>query len=88
MSHSTAAATTPPPGPDSTEPTILAKHHADAGEDNAMNHVTLDKPWHRPGAAAYARKRRRAALHPPITVYEMPADVTKEEDVPVQMRDG
>ena len=53
-----------------------------------MKHTPLDQPWHRPGAFAYARKRRRAAMHPPVTVYPMPADVTKEEDVPVQMRDG
>lgn len=48
----------------------------------------LDQPWDRPGKFAYARKRRRAALHPPVTVYPMPADVTKYEDVEVQMRDG
>jgi predicted acyl esterase len=29
-----------------------------------------------------------AALHPPVTVYPMPSDVTKQEDVPVRMRDG
>ena len=50
--------------------------------------TTLDKPWKRPGASAYARARRKAALHPPVTVYPMPADVTKDEDVPVRMRDG
>jgi uncharacterized protein len=49
--------------------------------------TTLDQPWHRPGAFAYARKRRRAALHPPVTVYPIPADITKEEDVPVRMSD-
>ncbi len=49
---------------------------------------TLDKPWRRPGALAYARKRRRAALHLPITVYPMSADITKDEDVAVPMRDG
>jgi uncharacterized protein len=47
----------------------------------------LDQPWHRPGAFAYAWKRRRAALQPPVTVYPMPADITKEEDVAVRMRD-
>ncbi len=52
------------------------------------SHATLDKPWHRPGRLAYARKRRRAALHPPVTVYPMPADVAKDEDVAVPMRDG
>ncbi len=52
-----------------------------------MQHTTLDRPWHRPGAFAYARKRRRAALHPPVTVYPMPGDITKEQDVAVRMRD-
>ena len=53
-----------------------------------MNSTTLDRPWHRPGAFAYARTRIPAALRPPVTVYPMPADVTKDEDVPVRMRDG
>ena len=53
-----------------------------------MPHRALDQPWHRPGALAYARARRRAALHPPVTVYPMPADMTKDEDVAVTMRDG
>jgi uncharacterized protein len=59
-----------------------------ASSTGPSTHATLDEPWHRPGAVAYARKRRRAALHPPVTVYPMPADVTKEEDVAVQMHDG
>lgn len=49
---------------------------------------TLDQPWRRPGAAAYARRRLRSLLHPPVSVYPMPADVTKDHDVPVPMRDG
>jgi uncharacterized protein len=53
-----------------------------------MNSTTLDRPWHRPGAFAYARKRVRTALHPPVTVYPMPSDITKDEDVPVRMGDG
>lgn len=53
-----------------------------------MNSAVLDRPWRRPGAVAYARARRRAALHPPVTVYAMPAEVTKDEDVEVRMRDG
>lgn len=53
-----------------------------------MTTGALDRPWHRPGEFIYARKRVRAALHPPLTVYPMPADVTKEKDVPVRMRDG
>lgn len=53
-----------------------------------MTTAPLDRPWDRPGKLAYARTRRRAALHPPITVYPMPADVTKDSDVEVRMRDG
>ncbi|MFG2435799.1 CocE/NonD family hydrolase [Streptomyces sp. NPDC048508] len=53
-----------------------------------MDKRILDQPWHRPGAAAYARRRIAAALHPPVTVYPMPSDVQKEEDVAVRMRDG
>src|SRR6201996_2021606 len=53
-----------------------------------MGPITLDRPWHRPGAFAYARTRIPAALRPPVTVYPMPADVTKAEDVPVRMSDG
>lgn len=53
-----------------------------------MQAITLDRPWRRPGALAYARTRIRAALRPPVTVYTMPADVAKDEDVPVRMRDG
>ncbi|MEU8828927.1 CocE/NonD family hydrolase [Streptomyces sp. NPDC048636] len=49
---------------------------------------TLERPWKRPDAAAYARRRIATALRPPVTVYPMPPDVTKEEDVPVRMRDG
>ncbi len=50
--------------------------------------VVLDKPWKRPGAAAYARARLAAFRRPPVTVYRMGADVRKDEDVPVQMPDG
>jgi predicted acyl esterase len=50
--------------------------------------VTLDKPWRRPGRAAYARKRIRAFVKPPITVVAAPADLRKLHDVPVTMRDG
>lgn len=53
-----------------------------------MTTPPLDRPWNRPGKAAYARQRVRAALRPPVTVYPMPADVTKDEDVEVRMRDG
>lgn len=53
-----------------------------------MANSTLDKPWKRPGRAAYARRRLAGALRPPVTVYPMPPNVTKQEDVPVRMRDG
>jgi putative CocE/NonD family hydrolase len=50
--------------------------------------ITHDRPWRRPGAVAYAVRRVRAALQPPITVYELPADIIRQKDVPVRMRDG
>jgi predicted acyl esterase len=53
-----------------------------------MKTTAVDIPWRRPGVAAYARTRRKALLHPPVTVYSTPADVRKDEDVPVRMRDG
>ena len=53
-----------------------------------MQPPRLDQPWHRPGGLRIWPGRRRAALHPPVTVYPMPADVTKDEDVEVRMRDG
>ncbi|MEU6170504.1 CocE/NonD family hydrolase [Streptantibioticus parmotrematis] len=53
-----------------------------------MRKSGIDRPWKRPGAAAYARRRITTALRPPVTVYPMPPDVTKDEDVPVRMRDG
>ncbi|PVE76209.1 hydrolase [Microbacterium testaceum] len=48
----------------------------------------IDRPWKRPGRAAYARARFVAFRKPPITVYPMPDDVVKDEDVAVRMRDG
>lgn len=47
-----------------------------------------DRPWRRPGAAAYARRRIRAFLHPPVSVVSAPADLIKDRDVAVTMRDG
>jgi uncharacterized protein len=47
-----------------------------------------DKPWRRPGAAAYARRRIRSLLRPPVTVIPAPADLIKDHDVAVRMRDG
>lgn len=48
----------------------------------------IDTPWKRPGRRAYARARLAALRKPPITVYPMPDDVVKDEDVAVRMRDG
>jgi integrase len=53
-----------------------------------MKDTTLDRPWRRPGALAYARTRVAAALRPPVSVYPIPAGITKAQDVPVRMRDG
>lgn len=50
--------------------------------------ITHDTPWRRPGRAAYARRRIRAALRPPITVHPAPADLVIEHNVAVTMRDG
>ncbi|HWL60103.1 MAG TPA: CocE/NonD family hydrolase [Microbacteriaceae bacterium] len=52
-----------------------------------MSHL-LDRPWRRPGVAAYARSRIRAAIRPPVTVYPMPLDIRKDQDVPVRLHDG
>lgn len=49
---------------------------------------THDRPWRRPGAFAYARRRLRAVFRPPVTVYAAPADLIKDHDVGVAMRDG
>lgn len=50
--------------------------------------ASIDRPWKRPGAGSYARDRLRNLRHPPITVYPIPDDVVKDEDVAVTMRDG
>lgn len=47
-----------------------------------------DRPWRRPGATAYARGRIRTFLNPPVTVVAAPADLIKDHDVAVPMRDG
>ena len=72
------------PAPDLTLVTLPAETRKEA----ATAHNTHDQPWRRPGAFGYARTRRRSAVHPPITVYPMPEDVTKDNDVEVVMRDG
>ena len=49
----------------------------------------LDRPWRRPGAAAYARTRLRGIRHPPVTVTEVPDGLlVTDRDVPVTTRDG
>ena len=55
-----------------------------------MNAATpvLDRPWRRPGAAKYARGRLRQIVRPPITVSAAPADLVKDSNVAVAMRDG
>lgn len=49
--------------------------------------VRYDRPWRRPGAAAYARRRIKTFLRPPVTVVPAPADLIKDRDVTVSMRD-
>lgn len=53
-----------------------------------MTHPSLDIPWRRPGRLRYARARRAAFLRPPVSVYEMGAEVQKDADVAVRLRDG
>jgi predicted acyl esterase len=47
-----------------------------------------DRPWRRPGAAAYAFARLRGLLRLPVDVYEAPSSVRIERDVAVTTRDG
>lgn len=53
----------------------------------AMSERT-DRPWRRPGRLRYARARVRDALRPPVTVVAAPADLVKQVDVEIPMRDG
>lgn len=49
----------------------------------------LDRPWHRPGAARYARVRLPGLLRPPVEVYEPePGSLEVLRDQPVTVRDG
>ncbi len=48
----------------------------------------LDRPWHRPGAATYARARLGGILRPPVTISAAPADLIKDANVAVPVRDG
>ncbi|MCB0896953.1 MAG: CocE/NonD family hydrolase [Nocardioidaceae bacterium] len=48
-----------------------------------------DRPWRRPGRAAYARNRIRGILRPPVTVHEVePSVVVSELNQEVVTRDG
>lgn len=53
-----------------------------------MRTGSSDTPWRRPGRLAYAHRRVAAFLHPPVSVYEMGADVRKDTDIAVRMPDG
>lgn len=53
-----------------------------------MDAAVLDRPWRRRGRRTYAEQRVKAFLHPPVSVYDLPADVVVEKDVPVRMLDG
>lgn len=51
--------------------------------------VGRDRPWRRPGSAAYAARRLRGFLRPPVEVYEPAAgSVVVDRDVAVPTRDG
>lgn len=65
------------------------EHEPAAGKSrlNAMS-VVRDVPWRRPGRVAYARRRIRNAIRPPVTVMPASPEVLREHDVGVPMRDG
>lgn len=46
------------------------------------------KPWHRPGAASYARARVRGILRPPVTVHPPGSHLRVDRDVAITMPDG
>jgi uncharacterized protein len=48
----------------------------------------LDRPWRRSGVSRYAVNRVRGLLRPSISVYEPPADLVIDRDLPVATRDG
>jgi uncharacterized protein len=73
--------------PEGSPPRPMAPRQ-ETSKGTLMKHQNLDQPWRRPGELSYTRTRCRAALRPPVSVYPMPADVIKDEDVVVQMRDG
>lgn len=53
-----------------------------------MTFVVRDVPWRRSGRAAYACLRLRNVIRPPVTVLPASAQVLREHDVAVRMRDG
>lgn len=50
--------------------------------------ASLDRPWRRGGAPRYARERLRGILRPRVEVVPVPADVRKDEDAEIAVRDG
>lgn len=50
--------------------------------------MTIDRPWKRPGASAYARARLRTLVRPPVTVVPASTDMIRDADVAVTVRDG
>ncbi|HET8926547.1 MAG TPA: CocE/NonD family hydrolase [Microbacterium sp.] len=50
--------------------------------------TAIDRPWRRDGAARYARERLRRILRPPVEVGPVPADVRKDRDAEIVVRDG
>lgn len=51
--------------------------------------TVLDRPWHRPGALAYALHRLAGIARPPVTLTEpAPGDLLVDRDVEVTIRDG
>jgi predicted acyl esterase len=59
-----------------------------ANDPATLENPILDTPWRRPGRLAYARRRLRSALRPPVTVHPAPPSVVQVRDVEVPMRDG
>ena len=62
------------------------KSNCEGGVD--VTRIGRDKPWRRPGRVAYAAHRWSAFRRPAVSVHPMPADVLKQQDVAVRMRDG
>src|SRR5215472_5423320 len=60
-----------------------------SGQRAQASMTRTDRPWRRPGAAAYALRRLPGLLRPPVHVYEpSPGSLTVLRDLPVTVRDG